>query len=32
LLEELGKGSITLEFFVQAIPCYIFLAFFIKRH
>jgi len=32
LLEELGKGSIALEFFLQAIPCYIFIACFIKRH
>ena len=32
ILDELTSGNFALEFFIQAIPCYIFFAAFIKRH
>ena len=32
ILEDLGLGSFTLEFIVQALPCYIFLGTFIVRN
>ena len=31
-MDDLGKGNFTLEFFVQALPCYIFLATFVIRN
>jgi hypothetical protein len=32
ILDELTSGNFALEFFIQAIPCYIFFGAFIKRH